>query len=107
MAHSFMDTIICKNILYYWQMEHFCSNFTYRTGGEIYINQKPLDNVLSKIEQFSKTDKRIILKGRFIRFNRFDRKVLINFAKTNCASIKVSYTNNSIRVEYKLAYPVQ
>ena len=65
------------------------------------MNQESLDNVLSKMEHFTRTNKRVILKSRFIRFNRFDKKVLIDFAKTNCASIKISYTNNSIRVQIK------
>lgn len=65
------------------------------------MNQESLDNVISKIEHFSRTNKNVVLKSRFIRFIRFDKKVLIQFAKTNCASIKISYSTNSIRVQIK------
>ena len=37
----------------------------------------------------------------FTAFRAFDKKVLIDFAKSNCASIKISYASNSIRVQIK------
>jgi hypothetical protein len=73
----------------------------YNIKGEFLMNQETLDNIISRIELFLKSNKRIILKCRFVRFIRFDKKVLIDFAKSNCASIKISYASNSIRVQIK------
>ena len=53
----------------------------YNIKGEFLMNQETLDNIISRIELFLKSNKRIILKCRFVRFIRFDKKVLIDFAK--------------------------
>ena len=46
----------------------------YNIKGEFLMNQETLDNIISRIELFLKTNKRIILKCRFVRFIRFDKK---------------------------------
>ena len=50
----------------------------YNIKGEFLMNQETLDNIISRIELFLKSNKRIILKCRFVRFIRFDKKVLID-----------------------------
>lgn len=41
------------------------------------MNQETLDNIISRIELFLKSNKRIILKCRFVRFIRFDKNQMI------------------------------